>query len=94
MRCKAQSTAMPGGIGVLCAALASFDEALARHNSTETRCAYSLYLAKLGRDMRARELLEGVMRDAKLVDEHARVLNRESLDQARAALRAMESRRA
>ncbi len=75
------------------AALAAFDEALARHNSTETRCAYGLYLAKLGRETRARELLEGVMRDAKLVDEHARVLNRESLDQARAALRAMESRR-
>jgi hypothetical protein len=74
------------------AALAAFDEALSRHNSTETRCAYGLYLASLGRDARARELLEGVMRDAKLVDEHARVLNRESLDQARAALKALEAR--
>jgi hypothetical protein len=74
------------------AALAAFDEALTRHNSTESRCAYGLYLAKLGRNTRARELLEGVMRDAKLVDEHARVLNRDSLDQARAALRALDAR--
>ena len=44
--------------------------------------------------MRARELLEGALRDSKLVDEHARVLNRESLDQARAALRALDSRQA
>ena len=84
---QAQSTA-----GDESAALTAFDEALARHNSTETRCAYGLYLAKLGRDTRARELLEGVMRDAKLVDEHARVLNCESLDQARAALKALDAR--
>jgi hypothetical protein len=74
------------------AALVAFDEALARRNSTETRCAYGLFLAKLGREARARELLEGVMRDSKLVDEHARVLNRESLDQARAALKALDAR--
>jgi hypothetical protein len=76
------------------AALAAFDEAMTRHNSIETRCDYGLYLAGRGRDTRARELLEGVMRDAKLVDEHARVLNRSSLDQARAALRALDERRA
>jgi hypothetical protein len=76
------------------AARAAFDEALQRHNSTETRCAYGLYLASRGHEARARELLEGVLRDAKLVDEHARVLNRESLDQARAALRALDSRQA
>jgi hypothetical protein len=75
------------------AALAAFDEALQRHNGIETRCDYGLYLAQLGRDARARELLEGVMRDARLVDEHARVLNRASLDQARAALRALDERR-
>jgi hypothetical protein len=75
------------------AALAAFDEAMTRHNSTETRCAYGLYLAGRGRDGRARELLDGVLRDAKLVDEHARVLNRESLDQARAALKALDARR-
>jgi hypothetical protein len=74
------------------AALAAYDEALSRHNSTETRCAYGLYMASLGRDARARELLEGVLRDAKLVDEHARVLNRASLDQARTALRLLEER--
>lgn len=75
------------------AALAAFDEAMARHNSTETRCAYGLYLARLGRDARARELLEGVLREAKLVNEHARELNRESLDQAQAALRVLDQRR-
>jgi hypothetical protein len=74
------------------AALGAFDEALRRHDSIETRCDYGLYLARLGRGARARELLEGVMRDAKLVDEHARVLNRDSLDQARAALRALDQR--
>jgi hypothetical protein len=75
------------------AALGAFDEALQRHNSIETRCDYGLYLARLGRDARARELLDGVLRDARLVDEHARVLNRASLDQARAALRALDERR-
>ena len=75
------------------AARAAFDEALARHNSFETRCAYGLYLAGRGHDARARELLEGALRDSKLVDEHARVLNRESLDQARAALKALDARR-
>jgi hypothetical protein len=68
------------------AALAAFDEAMMRHNSTETRCAHGLYLASRGSDARARELLDGVLRDSKLVDEHAHVLNRASLDQARAAL--------
>ena len=75
------------------AALAAFDEALQRHNGIETRCDYGLYLTQLGRDARAREMLEGVMRDARLVDEHARMLNRASLDQARAALRALDERR-
>ncbi len=75
------------------AALAAFDEAMTRHNSTETRCAHGLYLASRGRDARARELLDGVLRDSKLVDEHARVLNRASLDQARAALKALDARR-
>jgi hypothetical protein len=74
------------------AALAAFDEALVRHNSIETRCAYGLYLASLGRGARAREMFEGVLHDARLVDEHARVLNRESLDQARAALKALDER--
>lgn len=74
-------------------AMTAFDEALTRHNSTESRCAYGLHLASRGRDARARELLEAVLRDAKLVDEHARVLNRESIDQARAALKALDARR-
>jgi hypothetical protein len=74
------------------AARAAFDEALSRHNSFETRCAYGLFLASRGNTARARELLEGALRDSKLVDEHARVLNRESLDQARAALRALDAR--
>lgn len=86
----AQSLAAAGDDGE---APGAFDEALNRHNSTETRCAYGLYLAGRGRDQRARELLEGVLRDARLVDEHARVLNRASLDQARAALQALDARR-
>jgi hypothetical protein len=74
------------------AARLAFDEALQRHNSIETRCAYGLYLASRGNALRSRELLEGALRDAKLADEHARVLNRESLDQARAALRALDAK--
>jgi hypothetical protein len=65
------------------AARAAFDEALSRHNSFETRCAYGLYLAGRGHEARAQELLDGALRDSKLVDEHARVLNRESALDAR-----------
>ena len=65
---------------------------MARHDTTETRRAYGLYLASIGRDGRARELLEAALRDSKLVDEHSRVLNRESLDQARAAPKALDAR--
>jgi hypothetical protein len=75
------------------AARAASDEALTRHDGFETRCAYGLYLASRGNDARARELLQGALRDAQLVDEHARVLNRESLDAARAALEALDARR-
>jgi hypothetical protein len=73
-------------------AIAAFDEALQRHPTTETRCAYGLYLAGLGRDARARSLLEHAMRDGRLGGEHARELNREALDQANAALRALDER--
>ena len=75
-------------------ALAAFDEALQRHPTTETRCAYGLYLAGLDRDAQARVLLEQAVRDGRLGGEHARELNREALDQARAALKVLDGRAA
>jgi hypothetical protein len=75
-------------------ALAAFDEALQRHPTIETRCAYGLYLASLGRDAQARTLLEQAVRDGRLGGDHARELNREALDQANAALKALDERAA
>jgi hypothetical protein len=75
-------------------ALAAFDEALHRHPTIETRCAYGLYLASLGRDAQARTLLEQAVRDGRLGGDHARELNREALDQANAALKALSERAA
>ena len=72
--------------------LAAFDEALQRHATTETRCAYGLYLAGLGRDAQARTLLDQAVRDGRLGGEHARELNREALNQAQAALKALDER--
>ena len=73
-------------------ALAAFDEALQLHPTTETRCAYGLYLASLGRDAQARALLDQALRDGRLGGEHARELNREALDQANAALKLLDQR--
>lgn len=76
------------------AAVAAFDEAQRRHPTTETRCAYGVYLAGLGRDAQARQLLDEALRDGRLGGEHARDLNREALDQARAALTILDERAA
>ncbi len=73
-------------------ALIAFEQALQRHPTTETRCAYGLYLASLGRDAQARTLLEHALRDGRLSGEHSRELNREVLDQASAALKALDER--
>jgi hypothetical protein len=73
-------------------ALAAFDHALHVHNTTETQAAYGIYLASLGRDVQARALLEGVLHNARVGTPSSRELNRASIDQARAALRLVESR--
>ena len=73
-------------------ALAAFDDALQRHPTTETRCAYGLYLAGLGRDGQARTLLDQALRDGRLGGDFARELNREALDQAHAALKLLDER--
>lgn len=52
-------------------ALAAFDDALQRHPTTETRCAYGLYLAGLGRDGQARTLLDQAHAALKLLDERS-----------------------
>jgi hypothetical protein len=73
-------------------ALAAFDHASHVHNSTETQAAYGIYLASLGRDAHARPLLEGVLHNARVGTPSSRELNRESIDQARAALKAVQAR--
>ena len=73
-------------------ALAAFEHASHVHNSTETQAAYGIYLASLGRDAQARPLLEGVLHNARVGTPSSRELNREAIDQARAALKAVEAR--
>ena len=73
-------------------ALAAFEHASQVHNSTETQAAYGIYLASLGRDAQARPLLEGVLHNARVGTPSSRELNREAIDQARAALKAVEAR--
>ena len=73
-------------------ALAAFDHASHVHNTTETQAAYGIFLASLGRDAQARPLLEGVLHNARVGTPSSRELNRESIDQARAALKVVESR--
>lgn len=73
-------------------ALAAFEHASHVHNSTETQAAYGVYLASLGRDAQARPLLEGVLHNARVGTPSSRELNREAIDQARAALKVVEAR--
>jgi len=73
-------------------ALAAFDHALHVHNTTDTQAAYGLFLASLGRDAQARPLLEGVLHNARVGTASSRELNRQAIDQARAALKAMDAR--
>ena len=73
-------------------ALAAFDQAMRVHDTTETQAAYGLFLASLGRDAQARPLLEGVLHNARVGTPSSRELNRESIAQARAALKSIEAR--
>jgi hypothetical protein len=73
-------------------ALAAFEHASRVHNTTETQAAYGIYLARLGRDAQARPLLEGVLHNARVGTASSRELNRDAIDQARAALKAVEAR--
>ena len=73
-------------------ALEAFAHASHVHNTTETQAAYGIYLASLGRDAQARPLLEGVLHNARVGTASSRELNREAIDQARAALKVVESR--
>ena len=70
-------------------ALAAFERASRSFDSTETRCAYGLYLVRLGRDAEARPLLESVVHDARTGTPHSRAVNRDSIEQARAALKSV-----
>ena len=73
-------------------ALAAFEHASHVHNTTETQAAYGIFLAGIGRDAQARPLLEGVLHNARVGTASSRELNRASIDQARAALKVVESR--
>jgi hypothetical protein len=74
-------------------ALEAFARARQVHETTETLAAYGLYLARLGRDAEARELLERVLHNARVGSATSRELNRDAIDRARAALRTIEARR-
>jgi hypothetical protein len=71
-------------------AVAAFDRACQLHATTETHCAYGLYLARIGRAPAARAMLERVLHDARVGTTHSRDLNRAAIDQARAAMKALE----
>jgi hypothetical protein len=73
-------------------ALGAFERARDAHNTTETRCAYGLFLVRLGRDEQARPLLESVVHDAHTGTSYSRSLNRDAIEQARAALKTLEAR--
>jgi len=73
-------------------AIAAFEHATHVHNTTETQAAYGIFLASLGRDAQARQLLEGVLHNARVGTASSRELNREAIDQARAALKVVQSR--
>ena len=71
---------------------AAFARALQTFHTTETRCAYGLYLARVGRDAQARPLLESVLHDARTGTDYSRSQNRDAIEQARAALKTLEAR--
>jgi hypothetical protein len=73
-------------------ALAAFEQAINAQDTTETQAAYGVFLASLGRDAQARPLLEGVLHNARVGTASSRELNREAIDKARAALKAVEAR--
>ena len=73
-------------------ALAAFEHAVRVHDTTEAQAAYGIFLASLGRDAQARPLLEGVLHNARVGTASSRELNRTAIDQARAALKVVESR--
>jgi hypothetical protein len=73
-------------------ALAAFEQASHVHNTTQTQAAYGIFLASLGRDAQARQLLEGVLHNARVGTPSSRELNREAIDQARAALKTLDAR--
>jgi hypothetical protein len=74
------------------AAIAAFDHASQTHNTTETLSAYGLYMARLGRTAQARALLERVMHNARFGTDSSRRLNRDAIEQAREALKALDAR--
>jgi hypothetical protein len=74
------------------AAIAAFDRACETHNTTETLAAYGIYLARIGRAGQARAMLERVLHNAHVGTESSRRLNRDAIDQARDALRALDAR--
>jgi hypothetical protein len=71
-------------------AVAAFEQAREAHPSTQTDCAYGLYLARIGRGEAARPLLERVLHNARVGTASSRELNRGAIEQARAALRALD----
>jgi hypothetical protein len=68
----------------------AFELAMQRHLTVDTRCEYGLFLLRHGQPSRARQLLEEVIKHAKLGTAHSRDLHRPAIDRARAALKSLE----
>jgi len=73
-------------------AQAAFEHALQVHGGIETACAFGLFLVRQGDPVRGRGLLEQALREAKLGTAYSRDVHRASIDQANAALKALDER--
>jgi hypothetical protein len=71
---------------------AAFEQALQLHAGIETACAFGLFLIRHGEPARGRALLEQALREAKLGTAYSRDVHRASIDQANAALKALDER--
>jgi hypothetical protein len=72
-------------------AVAAFERARQAHETTQTLCAYGEYLARIGRTLEARALLERVLHNAKVGTSYSREANRDAIARARAALRELDA---
>jgi len=69
----------------------AFDAVIAADASVEAQCKYGLFLLQRGDKPAARNALEHALKDAQRGHAHSRDMNREWIDQASAALKALDA---